>query len=91
MSVSTLIVKSSAVHDIQSLRLLLWRTVMANTAIQVNLKDEDRERLDAYRRAQADPPPRAIAARRLLCEALIREAGEDQSRLHAINGVQATE
>jgi len=56
---------------------------MANTAIQVNLKDEDRERLDAYRRAQADPPTRAIAARRLLCEALIREVGRDRARRSA--------
>ncbi len=62
---------------------------MANTAIQVNLNDEDRERLDAYRRAQTDPPTRAIAARRLLCEALIREVGKDQSRSITIDGVEA--
>jgi hypothetical protein len=53
---------------------------MAVTAIQVRLQDEERERLDAYRRAQADPPTRAIAAQRLLRDALIREVGEDRAR-----------
>jgi hypothetical protein len=52
---------------------------MAITAIQVRLLDDERERLDAYRRAQADPPTRAIAAKRLLCKALIGEVGAAQA------------
>jgi len=43
---------------------------MAFIAIQVRLEDEERERLDAYRRAHADPPSRAVAAKRLLRDAL---------------------
>jgi len=40
------------------------------TAVQLRLDDDERERLDAYRRAHTDPPSRALAAKRLFREAL---------------------
>jgi hypothetical protein len=44
---------------------------MAFVAVQLRLEDEDREVLDAFRRSYADPPSRAIAAKRLFRKALL--------------------
>jgi hypothetical protein len=45
------------------------------TPVQVHLEDDEREALDNYRRQQANPPSRALAARELMRRALSERSG----------------
>jgi hypothetical protein len=46
-------------------------------AVQVSLTDLQRDRIDAFRRAHADPPTRAVAIQRLLDQAISKFIDDD--------------
>lgn len=50
------------------------------TAIQLRLRDDERDLLDAYRREQQNPPSRAQAARELIHLALRERQGSSEAR-----------